>query len=97
MPKQTVNHNGYKAQVTQADEYEGKYDVLVGDQKIGQFVFSDGHDGLAGYSNSCGIDCYQHTFVGDECVWGASTLYTSKRSATKGLIDEAAKKGLLDG
>jgi hypothetical protein len=93
--RQTVNHKDRKAKIEEVDYLDGYYNVVVDGQKIGEFVFSSGHDGLAGFSNSCGIDCYQHVVIGAETVWGCSVLYSSKREAVKGMIDIAIEKGIL--
>ena len=89
----TINHNGIKAICTMEN---GSYIVRVGNQKIGEFVFSDGYNGARGFSNSFGTDAYLFTrLANDKPAWGMGPLHSSVRSAVVGVIEHAQKAGAL--
>ena len=50
----TIRHNGHIVTVNG----NGLYTVTENGVQIGEIVFSNGHDGLKGFSNSFGVDCY---------------------------------------
>lgn len=50
----TIHHNGRTVTVNGC----GMYTVTENGKQIGEFVFSDGHNGLTAFSNSFGVDCY---------------------------------------
>ena len=91
--KNRVHHKGYIARVVAADFGLAVY---VGSIKLGEFVFSDGHDGLAPFSNSFGIDCYQLTERLGKNAWLSGPLYRSRRNIVKDLIDFAIEHGTLN-
>lgn len=89
-----VHHRGHVAYTKYPWTSPG-WEVFVGETKIGEFVFSDGHNGYAGYSNSFGVDCYRLIERCGECAWHTGPLYHSRRSVVIGLIDAAIDRGLI--
>jgi hypothetical protein len=89
----TVRWHGYTATITPD---AGQFTVYVNGAQIGTFAFSPGHDGLAAYSNSFGVDCFQCTKMGSSfhIAPGCPMCY-SKRSMARHIIDRAITVGLL--
>lgn len=81
----TIKHNGRTVKVDGC----GLYTITENGKEIGEFVFSDGHNGLAGFSNSFGSDCYLPLSMNGKSLWGSGPMCGSIRKMVCIMLDKA--------